>query len=341
MSSALSRIKQILDNSFPAPKYLTFDPVAIDISPTAIHLAKLRHSRAGLVPEVSKIVRLKKSYNISQIADENKIDPTAISEIIDSLRALKKEFGLKYVVASLPEMKTYIFRTKFPVVAAGDIASSIRYNLEENVPLPLDEVNFDYFVVDGDADGVEVVVNVYPKKIIAIYTKIFQMAGLTAISFQSESVALARAVVTIGDADPYLLIRLLEDRVNIAIVEDNVVQYASTLNVSPKMIAENLESSPDGDELKAALNRLLIFWFTNREYGAEHRKIQTAYVSGAHANFPGMLEFLERHLKISVEKANVWTNCFSLSDYVPQISKDDSLNFDVAIGLAIKAIKHT
>ncbi len=333
-----------LDCFFPTPKFLSFNPVAIDISPNYVRVMQLNQTTKGLIPKFYKEIKLKNRCDITEIGGKKDINTEAVKEVLDALRSLKKEFKLKYIICSLPEVKTYIFRTQLPAEAASDVASAVRFSLEENVPLKVDTVNFDYFVVDSDEERgqgapIDVVVNVFPKGIIMAYTKVLKMAGLFPLSFQAESVALSRALVPLNDRHAYLLIRLLEDRVGVAIVEDEAVQYASSMNISAKDISEKY----DGEaalELREELNKLLVFWFTNKKNVVQHDKIQTVLITGEYAKANGMEEFLERHLKVNVEVGNVWSNCFSTDKFIPNIKQKDALNFSVAIGLAIKAIRH-
>lgn len=336
---SLSNFFSNINRFFPTPRYLTFDPVAIDVLPTSIRLMKLDRKKEGLIPEIYREIKLKTPIDIAEINNNTEIDTNAFKEVLDVLKMLKKEYKLKYIISSLPERKTYIFRTRLPKESSGSIASAILFSLEENVPLPAKDVNFDYFVLDDSEYGVDVVVNVFPKEIISVYTNMFNKAGLYPISYLAESTAFANAVINNKDDNAYLLIRLLEERIGIAIVEDGVVQYTSTISVSAKDVTENYQSEA-ATELSEELNKILIFWFTSKKDPVSHEKIQTAIVTGEYATAPGMQEFLERHLKINVETGNVWTNCFSTKTHIPQIDQKESLNFSVSIGLALMAINH-
>jgi Tfp pilus assembly PilM family ATPase len=97
--------------------------------------------------------------------------------------------------------------------------------------------------------------------------------------------------------------------------------------------------SKEADELREALNKILIFWFTDKNNIYQHKKIHTAYIAGDNADAPGIQEFLERHLGLNVELANVWSNCFEPSDFVPKISREDSLKYAITVGMARKAVK--
>jgi len=329
-----------LEGFFPTPGYLSLDPVAVDILPTYVRIMKLERNEYGLTPKFYKEVPLKNRVDLAEI-DFKQIESEGVKEIVEVLKALKKEFKLNYVVSSLPEAENYTYRTELPKEAYSDLSSAVKFGLEENVPLKVEDVKFDYALLDSNQEHetISVVVSVFPKKIIGLYTKIFKLADLNPISFMGESWALSKAIVRKGDGEPYLLARLLDEKVTVSIVEDCVVQYTSTIPISAKKISEDLDSK-EASDLSSALNQLLIFWFTSKKDPVSHEKIHTALVTGEYADAPGIQEFLERHLKINVEVANVWTNCFSTNDFIPDIHQKSALDFSVAIGLAIKGIQH-
>jgi Tfp pilus assembly PilM family ATPase len=116
------------------------------------------------------------------------------------------------------------------------------------------------------------------------------------------------------------------------------VQYTSSISVNMNNVVRDFESK-EATKLKEELNKLMIFWFTNKNNVHQHKKIETAYIAGEHADSPGVQEFLERSLGINIELANVWSNCFSSTDFVPKISRDDSLKYAIAVGMAMKGIR--
>ena len=338
---AFSFFKKI-NNFFPTPRFLSFDLVSLDITPRYIRAMKLRESKYGIIPDYYKEIKLKNKNELSSFGSKRDFSTEAFTEIVDVLKNLKKDFKSKFVVVSLPETNTYIYRTKLPAESIKTLIPAIRFNLEENVPLKADDVNFDYFIIDDDkkpGDDIDIVISVFPKEIINVYTKTLKMAGLFPISFQSESVSLSRATVRKGDKDTYLLLRFLRDQVNVGVVEDGAVQYATIIHTDVDKIVNDYGSETASD-LNESLNKTLIYWFTNKQGGVQHKKIETALISGDYALSDGLREFLEKKLKINVEMANVWSNCFSLDDYVPKIKKGESLNYAVAVGLAIKGITH-
>jgi Tfp pilus assembly PilM family ATPase len=341
--SFFQSVLRTIDNTFPTPRYLNFDPVAIDIAPKKIRLMKMRQKGDIIVPEIYKEIPLSKTYDLYAIDSIADINQQELKEVIDVLKSLKEEFDLSYVIVSLPEFKNYIFRMQLPAEARSDISSAILFSIEENVPLSAHDVNFDFMVINkeaADSEDVDLVVNVFPKKVINVYTKIMNLAGLEPISFRSESVAFADAVIENGDKTPYLLARILEDRINLAISEDGAVQYTSSIKIDMKKVLADYDSK-EASELRETLNKILIFWFTDKNNKYQHQKIETALIAGDFAAAPGMQEFLERHLRINVELANVWVNCFESKDFIPSLNREESLKYVVASGMAQKGVRQS
>ncbi len=337
------RLSLNIDDGFPIPNYLSFDPVSIDISSKKIRVMKLKNSHGNSLPEIYKEIEIDKKCDIINISKTKDINSEEAKILVETLSKLKKELKLKFVAVALPEIETYIYKIQLPKEALKNIYSAVQFSIEENVPLSMVDAVFDYSILDDEEllkkGKIDIVVMVFPKNVISVYTTILNQAGLFPVCFQSESIASAAAVIKSGDKDPYLLIRLLDDRTNVAIVERNTVQYSSSVSVGMNEIISN-QNGDKATELKNALNKLLVFWFTNRNFGEEHKKIKTAYIIGENSSSQEIDEFLERHLKINVETGNVWSNCFDINEFVPKINKNDSLNYAVAIGLALSLKKN-
>lgn len=321
---------------FPTPRYLNFNATGLDISTDAVRVMRLKFSKHGLVPDFYKEFKFKNPIDFS--SPDFKIEEN--QEILNILKDLRLKYKIKNVVASLPETKTYLYKTTIKKEASSNIATAIRLSIEDNVPHNANDVNFDYEVVDdSDPTDLDIIVGVFPKDVIASYTVLLKKAGIFPLSFRPESVALSDSLVFKTDATTYLLVRLLPNKINVSVVEDTAVQYTSEILVGTDDLQEDL-SGPNAAKIKEELNKILIYWFTNKKDFSDHKKIQTVLLAGGSASNTKIRSFLEKNLKINVDIGNVWSNCFSFEDYVPELNKEDALKYSVAIGLAIKALKH-
>jgi Tfp pilus assembly PilM family ATPase len=322
--------------AFPTPKYLTFNTFGIDIAPDAVRILKLKATSKGLIPVMFKEFKYKKVFNLY---DES-FDISNNKEVLDILKKIKQTTKIKHAVVSLPEINTYIYRTKIPLAASSDIASAILFQIEDNVPLKLNEVNFDYNIIpSNNKKDLDIVVNVFPKKIIRAYTDLLKKVNIFPLSFQADSVAVSKAVIKKGDNNAYMIIRIVPNRTTISIVEDETVQFTTDLQIGSDDFQKGFNTE-QAEILKESLNKILIYWFTSKNAEIEHKKIQTAFVVGDMADNHELIDYLEKHLKINVDTGNVWINCFCLNNYVPKLEHKDALNYVVAIGLAIKTIEH-
>lgn len=320
--------------AFPTPNYLSLSPVAIDITPFSIRVMRLKSSSVGFIPELYKEIRFDQPCDLTdEISDEEK------GIVSDALRKLKQEIKFEYAIAALPEQRNYIFQTSLPVQAKNDITSAVKFSLEEYVPLEAKDLNFDFNIInekEGSSE-MDIIVSVYQKNLIAAYTDIFKNAGITPVSFLSESTAMSNSLIDCCDLNPYLIIRLMQDRINIVIVENSVVQYTSTMMMNVPDFIRDFSGQSAG-ELKSSLNKLLIYWFTNKHGVTEHKKIEHVLLTGEFADHRGVADFFEKNLKIHSSIGNVWKNAFAFDEYVPAISKEESMKCAVVVGLALAAI---
>lgn len=324
--------QSLFSKIFPVPKFLSLDPVGIDISLRSVRAIRLKNSKYGLIPDRYKEVILKDKCELL----EKKEDLEHCDELRNALRELKKEMNLKYITLSLPELKTYIFNTTLPIEALKTIDDALIIKLQENIPLEINEIVYDYVVasVNQNKATIDVVVTALPKNIIEVYTKLFKEEDLIPVAFESESQSVARAVVAEDDKTPYLVVNFGHAKISFAIVEKGVVYYTSSLPYSTDLILKDF-SGQEAQILKSTLNKLLIYWFTNRHNPYSEEKITNLIVTGSYANAPGLAVFLEQHLHVNVSVANVWKNCFDINEYVPELDLQTSLQYNTAIGLTL------
>jgi len=336
MFSAYKNIFKCFECAFPTPKYLSLNPAGIDITPDGIYFMTLKKNKEGLLPDRFEKITFNKNIEINEnISVEDR------EIVVSGLKQLKKKYRLEYVIASLSEQKTYIFSIFLPKEASNNIPSYIRYHLEENLPMSVNDVNFYYFITNerNENGDIGIVVSVFPKTVINIYTDLFEEAGLFPISFFAESRALFYSIVKESDENPYLLVRVLPSRISVSVLDDGAIKYTTDLSVNTKEAMSSL-AGPGATLIKEFLNKVLIYWFTSKSDIANHKKIENVLLVGNNVDDPAVIDFLERSLKINVDVANVWTNCFNIKEHHPEIDQKTALEYAVSIGLAIRCINY-
>lgn len=331
MQHTVSRHQSLFD-VLSVPRFLTLDTAGIDISAKSVSAMKLLHKRGVSLPKQYKEILLEEVCELLETRDDlGRCEP-----LRQALQTLKQELTLTYVTVSLPEVKTYTFKTSVPRAAIPTIEDALTVKLQENVPLNPNELLYDFQLlpIRGSGHTVDVVVTVFPKNVIETYTALLQEVGLIPVAFESESQANARAVIAQDDMTPYLLMHMGYSKVSFAIIERGAVHYTSSMPYSSEEIVADFAAQP-AQALKAKINTLLVYWFTNKHNPSTDEKISNTILTGPFATAPGLVAFLEQHLRINVDIANVWRNCFDVNEHIPELSRADSLRYSTAIGLAL------
>ena len=101
------------------------------------------------------------------------------------------------MAVSLREEKSFFRVIQLPKVKIADIGKAIRWEIEANIPLPFEELVYDYEVVDSfdeHLDHVDVVISAFPKTIVDAYVRVLGAAGLRLACLELESQAIVRSV---------------------------------------------------------------------------------------------------------------------------------------------------
>ena len=348
---------------FAPPRYLEMSAAGLDISDQAIRFIEFSKSKNGLTPTVFGEEKIPQGGIVS--GEINKKD-----ELIKILSSLRRKYRLNFVKASLPEEKAYFFKTEIPKVEGDEIRQSIEFRLEENVPVRAGEVLFDYSLISEEhkkSDHLDVIVSVIPKLVAESYAEALEKSGLTAVSFEVESKAIARSAVKRGSKGSVMIINIRDRVTVVTLVRDGIVRFTSAFSMGGNLITEALRKNFSisleeakkikNDKLysenkesvaiffslasivsviKDEISKFYTYWLAkNDSSGESGGKISKIILCGKDAAIAGLKEYLSQNLKIEVETADVWANTFSLSDRLPEIDFLESLNFAVAIGLAM------
>lgn len=317
----------------PVPSSLMPGFVGIDLCEDSVRAIRMKKSNVGMVPVKFKEYKMKERCGLfsPQVTLEE------CDEVFEVLKRIKKDFKVNYVNVSIPESKTYIYKTKIPSSAYSNIAETLLFSLSEHVPIEPQEVVIDYFIIDDDGAELDLIVSVIPKIVIETYTEIFEKAGLHPIAFEPETHAISRGIIGQYDKTPYVILNLDNNGSSIAIVENGLVQYTQTLPIM-SVDKDGLFSEESLKTLKENINRVIIYWFTSEKHSEEDR-IQNMLLVGEKGSSTRLVNFLEKNMSLNVNFANVWKNSFDLNDYIPSLHAKDSLHFATATGLALKKLK--
>lgn len=126
---------------------------------------------------------------------------------VEILTAMHEEVRAKvktpYVIASLPESKTFIKVIEIDV--GGDMASAVMEELPNHIPLALDEIILDWSVAQTFEHRAMITVGAAPKSVIENYTDLLAACGLKPTAFEIEAQAITRSLSPL--ATPHFTLR--------------------------------------------------------------------------------------------------------------------------------------
>jgi type IV pilus assembly protein PilM len=348
----------------PVPRRMNMGGVGVDISEVSLRFVKLSPKDKGFE------VRSFGEYPIPEGAIVlGRIEkPDLLRKV---LFALKKEHNIKFVRSSLPESLSYLVEINVPTIKNSELYESVELQIEEHIPLSIADVAFDYHLIGPNKNKpgmTSVVVSATPKSVVQSYQEVFNSVGITLLSLETDSTALARAVIRNGSVETTMILDLGRIKTGVYIVSRGFVSFVSDIDIGGKDISgaimkgldisteeakelyKHLEQSekpkkeifeivsPVFSELKEEINKHFIFWHTHKDGGGQkNEKIGKIILAGSGATLFGLQDYLSAEFHMPIDTANVWGNLFSFDENIPKISFNESLLFSTAIGLAIYA----
>jgi type IV pilus assembly protein PilM len=349
----------------------SFKPQAfgLDISDFSLKIAALKKNKKGDL----KLTSFGTTVIPFGIIEKGEIkDEEKLSEIIKkTLKQIKGEkIRTKYVIASLPEEKSFLNRIRLPIMEQKEIEGAIRFEIENYIPFSLEKVYFDFEKIQSDNKNYqEILIGALPKDIAESYSRVFKKAGLQPLALEPECLSISRALIKKNKIiDSILIIDMGKTRTTFIFFFKNNIKLVSTVPFSSqeltKALSEEMKISLDEaekikceegltgkEEISKILISLLIDFVKKTEELLEYynfhqdenshaiKPAEKILLCGGGANIKGIEDFLNAQFKIKVILGNPWNNILKTPlEQIPEISLEESLGYASALGLALRGI---
>jgi type IV pilus assembly protein PilM len=337
----------------------------LDISDASIKVMQLAASSAGPVARAYGSDRLPPQI----IANHSIVNAQKLSGYIRKLVDAAK-IESKFVVVSIPEAKSFVRQIKLPKMEVDQIQTAVPFEFEQNIPIPIDQVYFDWQIVTESSDGFELLVTASPKDYIDSLIEVLSSIKLQALAFELESQATARALLgpeNVNQAN--LIIDISELQTSFLLVEKNNLQYTSSVPIGgasfTESIARNLTISLEeaekakreqglvADSKKRNIRQAILPILDNivdeirnvvrfyDEHYKNHMPLKQIIVCGGGAKLLGLTDYVSARLNLSSAHP---TSNVALGDSLRLLAKNstnakiDGLSYSTAIGLAMRGI---
>jgi type IV pilus assembly protein PilM len=124
------------------------------------------------------------------IQDEKKV-ADAIRTLVS--HGIKHRFP-KYVLVTLPDEQTYVLMVTLAKKDLTDVGESLRWETAQHVPLSVEEIVLDWFIVEETKEQVTFQVAVASRSLVEAYARTCEHAGCIPVGFEIASFATLRSL---------------------------------------------------------------------------------------------------------------------------------------------------
>lgn len=336
----------------------------LEISDSSLKLVGLRKNfRGRLFPHTQHTAALPEGAVVRGEIEK----PEEVVRVLKAL--LIKGFGNRlaspWVVASLPEPKTFYKMISFEVSVRELTDALVREAVPSHIPAPLEELTLSWEAVGAHGGKSWVAVGATATHTADLYAYTLESAGLRVLALDLETLALARALLPDGNPpdEAVALLDIGATRAHLVVVDWGKVQFTLVLPFSGELLTNRIAetggiSREEAEEMKRActldvescdpvisaavtpvietlaaqVKEGLTFF---REHFEESHQVHAIILSGGGANVRGLDRALASAFKRKVTIGNPWAALGAQ----PAAPKTESLPMAVSCGLALRAFE--
>ena len=309
---------------------------------------------------------------MGSVVDGEIMNPEAVrSAIVKLIETTKpKKLRTKKVICSLPETKAFLRVISLPLMEPDEVKEAIKWEIEANIPLTLDQVYYDWQILGLDlikeAGKMSVLVVAVARSGVDQFQAMLESAGLEVLGLETESIAQARSLLPEkNEKQTTLIVDIGDRRTSFLVAVGNTPCFTSSVPLSSQMITDAISkllhiSFEEAEKLKIAqglgslaaqspvlkaaipileniaveIEKSIDFYLNNLRYS---EAIDSIILCGGGSNMQGLLPYLSRRLGRPIEFGNPWVNVY-LGKRLPIIDRNHSVQYSTAIGLALRGI---
>ena len=304
------------------------------------------------------------------IDPKTKEDTKLISSVLEGFFS-DTEFTTSSVSLGINETNVFMRIISLPIMSDKELKSSIKYEAEQYIPLPLDQISLSYQKIENDPDErgkMKVQIVAARKDVLKRYVEILRKSKLVAKAIEPETIALGRVLGDTSIAPSGTMILDMGYSGTLIIVcYGGYVRFTRAVSIGGNVITKTLQQElnldqqqaeeykkvygldpfqGDGkvaDVIKPIVDNLILevkrarVFFTNHNTNANIKRV---VLSGGTALMPNLLSYIADKLDVEVILANP-LNGIEVS---PKLEKRKSVlienasAFSTAIGLALRKI---
>lgn len=238
--------------------------VGLDVGSTTIKIIELSKEGKGWRLKASGVV----GYNGK--APEYTKDDKEIAPVAEAIKKLHKEAKIssKDIAIALPEAQVYTRTVKFPLLTDAEIASAVRWEAEQYIPIPIQEAIVQHSIIERreSTTPAEVLVLLVaaPKVLVEKYAKAIDMAGLNLVAVETELMSLVRSLAPTDQT--VLIVDFGAKSTDIAVARRGMLSFSRSIPTAGEAFTRAVSQSLGVEEKQAEEYK--------RAYGLSQSKLE-------------------------------------------------------------------
>jgi len=202
--------------------------VGIDIGTSSIKIVELSGSGKNTSLRAAGAV----GYSGPEI-DPNMKDEKEMSNMAQLIKKLFKDTKIssKNVTLAIPETQAFTRIMQFPLLTDQEIASAVKWEAEEYIPIPLAEAIIEHQMLERREDAkpphVMVLIIAVLKTLVERYVQILEMADLKVVAVETELTAMTRSLAP--EKGTVMLIDFGSKSTDMSIVKNGMLYFTRSL----------------------------------------------------------------------------------------------------------------
>ncbi len=303
------------------------------------------------------------------IASDAAIDLDALAVTIKKLLR-DANVKAKDVNIALPEANVFTRIITVPPLSERELASSIKWEAEQYIPLPLEEANIDFSIVGEtkDSEGnkkLDVLLVAAPMTLVNRYSKVLEKCDLEANAMETEIISASRALLPPSPDKPLtvIVVNIGAKTTDLSILRKGVISFTRSVPVGGETLTKTLAQDfgfpltqaeeykktygLEKDKLEGKVQRSLkqifivisdeikraITYFQNK---FPDEQVTSIILSGGTAKLPGLVEAMVEEVGIETQVGDPWLRIERDKERFAKLN-DEGPMFVVAIGLAMRS----
>ncbi len=293
------------------------------------------------------------------------VKPIELAKVVQKLFRddIIGEITTRRAVIAIPASKTYNRAVTLPNLSKSELKAAIMNEVEQYIPMPVDELYVDHEIlkVRADQNEVDVLVVATPRNVVDSYLDFAALNGLevanieTTISadsrlfFEAEANDIPTVLIDFGSVSSDITIydgslvvtgtvpgggdtfsELIAKKLNVTDREANIIKTKYGLSLSKKQVEITESLQIILDQIVKEIKRVIRYY---EERNDENKKIGQVVALGGGSNMPGLADYMTSALRLPVRSCDPW-QVLQFGKLQPPNSAQKSM-YITAAGLAI------